>query len=255
MSISRSLTSLRTQSAIILHHPNSPRSDLSSRIIRIFLRQETRETTGDIILFLDDDTEVLPGCISAHLSIHRTTQSAIVAGRSIMTGSIPWAAIAEPALINPRTGETLANFDLPTSVGCHFSIKRSILAASGLFEERLRGNALFEDADFSFRVAKAGGEIRYHPEPAVHHFASPSGGCRTDERITNLLNRIHNHALFYSRHMGILPTREFLSCMRNIAESLSRNADSSHSPILLARAAAAFIRGYGTGPMPVKARL
>lgn len=215
-----------------------------------------RESSADIILFLDDDTEVLSGCIQSHLILHRKHTAAIIAGRSIMAGSIPWADISEPAYIDPRTGETRGNFDLENAcmaryaAGCHFSVKRSILSRSGLFDERLRGNALYEDVDFSLRVTRAGGSILYCPEPVVKHFVSNTGGCRSEDRERYLLNRIHNHTLFYFRHIRHLPTMEYVRYMRNIAESLSRN-QNTHNPALLIQAAIHMMQGYLAAFLPI----
>ena len=211
-----------------------------------------RQSSGRIILFLDDDTIVHEECLNTHIRLHNENDMALIAGRSVMSGNIKWAAIDLPSRIDRRDGSTLCNFDLDDpheteyATGCHFSLSRELAMKTGLFDCRFRGNALYEDVDFSLRLRRLGGRIIYSPLPVVDHLVEESGGCRSSAGEEYLLDRIFNSSLFYSRHLG-LPRREFILLIRNIAESLSRRENASHDRHLLLRAAAAFAAGMIAG--------
>jgi GT2 family glycosyltransferase len=205
---------------------------------------------GDILFFLDDDAVVLSGCIAEHLTLHEWKGIGAVAGRIRIVNGSPWPEAREVTRIDPATGESAGNFDLDTegpvlyACGAHFSVKRSAVGAAGLFDPNFRGNALFEEADFFYRMRATGLVVWYTPRAVVEHHCAPDGGCRAREGTAYLLDRIHNHALFYFRHVQRLPSRAFLQYMKNIAEFVSRDGKGGHSLPRLLRCADALVRGF-----------
>jgi GT2 family glycosyltransferase len=63
--------------------------------------------------------------------------------------------------------------------GGNCSFRKSIIQEVGGFDELFLGNAIFEDADFSFRVRKHGLKIIHDPEAVIWHLAASRGGCDT----------------------------------------------------------------------------
>jgi GT2 family glycosyltransferase len=208
-----------------------------------------RRSGGAIIFFLDDDAVVTPGCIAEHFLLHERRDLGAVAGRIRNVNGPPWPPASEVAHIDAATGASTGNFDLdiegPVVYGCgaHFSVKRSSIAAAGLFDPHFRGNALFEEADFFFRMRAQGLTAWYTPRAIVEHYCAPSGGCRAQEGTAYLIDRIHNHSLFYFRHLQALPSRAFLRFMKNLAEFVSRDRRGGHSLPLLVKCASALALG------------
>lgn len=193
-------------------------------------------STGTIILFLDDDTVVHPDCFKEHITIHTQNSVSAVAGRvKQMDNRISWANISTVATINNKTGETAGNFDLEYegdvlyAWGGNMSFKRNIFSKSGLFNTRFIGNALFEDVDFCFRIRKFGYSIRYNSKALVYHYPTLKGGCYESKGTQYLIERLHNHILFYLLHINKIPSKFFLIYLKNLIEYISRKKNNRHS--------------------------
>ncbi len=193
-------------------------------------------STGKIILFIDDDTIIHPNCIREHLRIHSQKGINAVAGRvKQMNNKISWANISTIAEINKETGESAGNFDLDYegnvsyAMGGHMSFKRTVFIKSGLFNPRFIGNALFEEVDFCFRIRKNGYPIRYYSKALVYHYHCSNGGCRDSKGTQYLIERLHNHTLFYLLHINRIPSKAFLIYIRNLIEYISRKKNKRHS--------------------------
>ncbi|MDD5676259.1 MAG: glycosyltransferase family 2 protein [Chitinivibrionales bacterium] len=204
---------------------------------------------GTVLLFLDDDAVPRGSCLEEHLRPIRQGKALAVAGRIIQKGTAHWPESAVVTAIDPTTGEAIGNFDLDYegpvlyACGCNMSLAREALITAGLFEEHFRGNALFEDVELFHRLRKNGGTTWYNPAAVAEHYHEPAGGCRSDKGADYLIDRIHNLALFYTRHLNALPRIGFLRHVRNIAEFAARRPDKSHDPRVLYVCAIAFAAG------------
>jgi len=196
---------------------------------------------GDIILFMDDDAVMRPGCVEEHLAAHGSRNVGIVAGRIRQRGGAAWAATAAVTALDPFTGVTTSNFDLDTegyvdyATGGHFSIRRDVYLKVGPFNRRFRGNALFEDIEFSLRLRKKGFAVWYSSRALVDHWPQKHGGCTNADTRAYLLDRLHNHVLFYLLCIRPLPSRQFLRYIRHICEYICRTNTAGHSPFLFGR--------------------
>jgi GT2 family glycosyltransferase len=163
------------------------------------------EGKGDIILFLDDDVEIL---CEDFLEIHRKAYSS--PGIGAVAGYIDDPLFvnqgASCSVYDETTGEIIQNFSVNQSqdtisfMGAHISIKREAIAGIGGFDEKFKGNALWEDIDCAFRIRKAGWRISYCPEAKVRHLRGQKGGCRANGRIVYTYNQFANTAYFAARH-------------------------------------------------------
>ena len=161
-------------------------------------------TDHPVLLFLDDDVELHPGCLDAHRAAFRDPGVGGVTGR-----------IVELRLQNNTTqlcnevgrdGRIRTCLDgvvagpIGSLKGANMSIRRAALLQAGPFEEALGGTALLEDAELSARMVAAGWDLRFVPEAAVTHHHDPSGGVRQATARATLAARFHNTGFFVGRH-------------------------------------------------------
>ncbi len=193
-------------------------------------------STGSVILFIDDDTTIHPECFTEHLKYHKNKEVSVVAGRiKQMNNSVSWAQSETVAVIDDTTGETTGNFDcdyegdVVYATGGHMSVKRKILKHTDLFNPRFTGNALFEDVEFSCRIRKKGYSIHYTPTAIVYHYPENTGGCHESKANRYLIERLHNHTLFYLLHINRIPSGAFIIYIKNLVEYISRKKNKRHS--------------------------
>lgn len=196
------------------------------------------KSKGDIILFIDDDSRIHPDCIKEHLFSHSIQGIYVVAGRIKQMNGASWADTNIVASVNYNTGETTANFDLEYegkvlyATGGHVSIKREVFLNSGLFNTKFEGNALYEDVEFFIRIKQKGYSVYYNPKAIIYHYAGETGGCHNNKGSKYLLNRIHNHLLFYILQIKLIPGKPFLKYLKNLIEFITRKKNGGHSMIL-----------------------
>ena len=163
-------------------------------------------TTAPIVLFLDDDVRLHPGCIAAHLAAYRDPTVGGVVGR-IVERSLRPNARTTTNRVDPG-GRIVTRLDGPLPVevdtlkGANMSFRRAALVDAGPFDERYGGTALLEDADLSTRVRAEGWRLVYAPDAAVDHLHLPVGGVRRADRVETERWRFRNTGYFVRRHRG-----------------------------------------------------
>ncbi len=210
-----------------------------------------RNSTGTVLLFIDDDTCVHPNCFTEHLKSHARQGISAVAGRiKQMNKNVSWAPTETVAAIDPETGETTGNFDITYegtisyATGGHMSIKRKVFRDAGLFNPKFIGNALFEDVEFSCRIRKKGYPIYYNAQAIVYHYPAENGGCHASDTTGYLIERLHNHLLFYTLHIKKIPSKPFILYMKNLVEYISRTPQNRHSFLRISQCIVAMIQAY-----------
>jgi glycosyltransferase involved in cell wall biosynthesis len=137
------------------------------------------EATGEILLFLDDDMLCEPDLLEQHASSYD-------AGADAVLGDFPLAADCNPEFFGRivAQGPYRAQLELtPFDVfGGHMSVRRSVFADLGGFDERFTGRGKYgnEDIDFGRRLLE-----RYrvvHNPKAVAHQASAVSARQLIER-------------------------------------------------------------------------
>jgi GT2 family glycosyltransferase len=142
-----------------------------------------RHARGEIVVFLDDDVD-LDGQLFAALERGYAEPNVVGAtGRVLEAGVRRFGNKLSPVrrllLAGGREG-TMTSFGYPRRLlrndresdvefmqGCLMSGRRDAVARVG-FDERLRGYALAEDEDFSYRLSRLG-RVRYLPDAVVRH--------------------------------------------------------------------------------------
>ncbi|MEM1589203.1 MAG: glycosyltransferase family 2 protein [Candidatus Bathyarchaeia archaeon] len=173
-----------------------------------------QHANGSIILFGDDDIIPCEQWIEAHVANYIDSTIGGVAGRIIedfkrdKLGDTIGQFFGKVGHIT-AWGRPIGNFDalyrttVQTARGCNMSFRRDVFSKVGLFDERFRGNAQFEETDFCFRLRRKGFKIVYDPRACVKHLNSPEGGCRSANRTEWYHDYIHNKALFFAKNMPV----------------------------------------------------
>ncbi|MGB3193349.1 MAG: hormogonium polysaccharide biosynthesis glycosyltransferase HpsN [Limnoraphis sp.] len=174
-----------------------------------------RRSTGDIILFIDDDVQLTESFLKAHANnyIEAGTSTpkniGAVAGRvfdRMKLGDSGGDLVIEelpPQASDP--GIAWYHIDLVHTVkpqqvisarGCNMSFRREIFDQHGLhFDERFKGSAVREESDFCLRVRKTGYIIWYDPEAHLVHLGEEAGGCHdiSTRSMQYQITFYHNH--------------------------------------------------------------
>ncbi len=166
-------------------------------------------STGDIVLFLDDDVEVSNSLISEHVqSYKKYPKLGGVAGRVIEDPDVFTNTKRLGAHIS-FTGRCFRNFNsyscgfVDAAVGCNMSFDKRIMEKVGLFDENYIGTSELEETDYCYRVRKLGVSIFYNHKAALKHLISKDGGCRTNF-VDREYFKMHNLGLFFAKHKSIL---------------------------------------------------
>lgn len=138
---------------------------------------------GEVVVFLDDDVEVDPALLGPLTAAYDDPSVVGATGRVVEHDLRRFGNTRSRwRRILPGGGRegSLTRFGYPRKVqdehrehdveymlGCLMSARRE-LAARVRFDERLRGYALLEDEDFSYRLSRHG-RIRYLPDASIVH--------------------------------------------------------------------------------------
>lgn len=199
---------------------------------------------GEIVLFLDDDVRLLPGCIRGHLAAYDDPWVGGVVGRIHECRVEP----NRPRTINRLSmgGRVLTRLDgmepceVRTLKGANMSYRRVALLGAGPADERYTGTAFLEDADWSTRVRALGWTLRYAPDAALIHLALGAGGCRVEDDMAREWWRFHNTAYFVRRHR---PWTAPL-VLGTFAGIAMRRGWQWHKPLAPARLMGALVQGW-----------
>jgi len=174
-----------------------------------------RESTSDVIIYLDDDVILVPGFVGRHRDNFIDPSVVAVAGRTIQAKgwsiphrAKPWRREQDYRyfwLDGVERVEGIANFH-----GANHSVRRIAIEAVGGYDEKYIGWAYREDSDAALRLYKAGGKIVFDPLACLTHLSTPAGGCRVDGNVKRPEWHLSFPASYFAfRHLW--PTRQFWS--------------------------------------------
>lgn len=138
------------------------------------------QATGEVLVFVDDDTRFDPHFLLHHLEAHRQGHD-VVQGRIIEAG---FRQHRRPPWITPwlkfRGGADCLT-DGPTNcvTGCNFSVSRAVFEALGGFDEGFVGRATREDSDFGYRAWRQGYRVWFSSRAVLHHLRVQFGGVKS----------------------------------------------------------------------------
>ncbi len=145
-----------------------------------------RGARGDYLLFLNNDTQVLPGWLDTMLALFRSRDDVGVVGSQLLypdgrlqeAGGIIW---------NDASGWNFGRHEDPERPGYSYvrevdycsgaslMVPRPLFAHVGGFDERY-APAYFEDADLCFRLRAIGLKTLYQPRSRIVHYEGVSHG-------------------------------------------------------------------------------
>lgn len=144
--------------------------------------------TGDIIVFLDDDTEperdwlnrlidaYVPGVVGVGGSELKPRGPGLMrrawfalSGQSVGAISASGRVVSN---FGPRKG---APFEVDCLPGCNMSFRRNAFIEVAGFDSSYGGNAYREETDLCMRISRSG-RLIFVPEAVVRHHEEPSGG-------------------------------------------------------------------------------
>jgi GT2 family glycosyltransferase len=168
-----------------------------------------RAASSPVLIFIDDDVELAPGFIEAHLRALENPEVHAVAGR-ITGGYDDGPPYAEPVgVYHPLTGRVSRNFhrehqreNLGQLPGGNFSVRREVYVGVGGFDSLGFGgrSSIGEETDFACRLVEAGKRIDFEPAAHLIHLHLSAGGCRDASLARWTYWHGHNQALLSRRH-------------------------------------------------------
>jgi len=140
----------------------------------------------ELLLFLDDDMEALPGFLRQHLEAHTAPEvalstSAILAGhdRTTIAQDCTFYPQEEAQARWPELAEKLQGCLVYHAPSCNMCVKKTVLSTIGLFRECLSIN---EDSELCSRLVTAGLAQVYLEKPLLLHYQTALGGTRDGNR-------------------------------------------------------------------------
>ncbi len=146
-------------------------------------------STGDLLIFLDDDCRPEPNLIEEYRrAAAQHPDCSVFEGRISAEGR--WTSFADMAPVNESGGYLWS---------CNIAVRRDLYRSIGGFDERFPFPAM-EDADLKFRVEKRS-PIRFLPEARVFHDVERRAGWRRlKHNSLSVLLYIHLHGRKATRH-------------------------------------------------------
>lgn len=203
-------------------------------------------TTGDVVLFLDDDSIPGPDLVRAHAARYEDPAVSGVGGR--IRGGYDRDG-GDVGRFRPADGKVVRNFSSTRAAetdhlpGGNMSFRREVFARTGGFDRAYGGSSLGEETDFCLRARRAGFRLFFEPAASLEHLHLPTGGCRTPRFEEWLHWHAHNGMLFVLRHARVPAWPLFVlgRVVRFALFALERG-----SPALLATGLRGLLRGMAT---------
>lgn len=167
--------------------------------------QGIKKTTGEIIVFFDDDVEITKDTIPFHIKAYEDSQVIGVSGRVINDGeTIPKKTDAETGKTNFLATKFVYRFwsakkqNVDFVYGCNMSFRKKVLQKIGGFDEKFP--KIFEEVDLSKRIKKFG-KILFEPRALVFHHKAKYGGIRPEERLNKQKLVFENYGRYLAKNV------------------------------------------------------
>jgi GT2 family glycosyltransferase len=141
---------------------------------------------GEVIVFVDDDVEILPGFLAGHAAAFADTGIWGATGAAFEPGArklVSAQSLTQKDIDDLNSGRNVMRtdfaYDTATLYGCNMSIRRSTFERIGYFDEFYEGGYC-DDVDISRRIKLSGGRLRYTPAAQLVHYQQQTGGRRVN---------------------------------------------------------------------------
>lgn len=168
-----------------------------------------RQSKGELLFFFDNDVEIIPTTIPAHLTAYSQKDVHAIAGRAINDGEI---IPHDTAVETGNTDVLLRSFSsafwstkkqsVRFPYGCHFSCRRAAIEAIGGFDESFPN--FFDEIDFGLRLTANGQQMLFCPNALVYHHKAPGGGITREksEVVQQYLYRAYGRMI--AKHVPLI---------------------------------------------------
>ncbi|MDH4264510.1 MAG: glycosyltransferase family 2 protein, partial [Deltaproteobacteria bacterium] len=180
-----------------------------------------KASTGEFLLFLNNDTEVRKGWLSAMINLAKIDKSiGLIGGKLIYpdgklqeAGGIVWNDPENLAFIygkydDPNKWEYNFVKEVDYCSGACILVRKDLFKKVGLFDTRF-APAYFEDTDLAFRIRELGYKVMYQPKAEIIHFEGLSAGTDTLQGVKKY--QIVNQNKFYDKWRSVLENGHFPS--------------------------------------------
>ena len=133
------------------------------------------EAKQNFVLFVDDDIIPDPGLLEHHLRALERSGAALVAGRVLQ----PWQEEGNFSDDDHFHFASTKSGWMCEFMGGNFTVRRDVALRLGGFDEQFVRVAYNFEAEFSFKLNRAGYRIFFEPAACVHHLKASEGGTRT----------------------------------------------------------------------------
>jgi GT2 family glycosyltransferase len=170
-----------------------------------------KASSGDILIFLDDDCEFRDDFLEQHVITIDEENVDVVVGPNSLVEELPetfsrHSKQADPISFFLKNIPTNWNGMVLYTIGGNTSLKREYFFKIGGYDEKVPRMA---DIELGFRLFKSGAKIYHSVKPFVHHLKSDKGGSRKAQPNLPYL-RLMSWLYIYKKHFPGWSTRQFI---------------------------------------------
>jgi GT2 family glycosyltransferase len=152
--------------------------------IPVAMNWALQRARSDLVLFLDDDVQIISPVVQAHAAAHAAADVVAVVGRILQPGEAPLLEGEVPYHGGRSDDPDAFRFnaveprEIQRIMAGNLSLKRAEAVRIGGFDENFVRVAYRFEAEFAERILLAGGRIRFEPAAAIRHLQAARGGTR-----------------------------------------------------------------------------
>jgi GT2 family glycosyltransferase len=208
------------------------------------------------VVYVDDDVEVAPGFVGAHLEALSLDGVGLVGGRVVEAGGVCDARepVSRTGGFNPMSAVAKRGFDVSGLFeidhvpGGNFSGWSHLFDQSGGFDERFgEGAALLEETELCLRMQKAGHRILFCGAASLVHLRAEEGGCRVPDSSTYVYTLARNRSVIIRRH--IHPAFWLVALTRSLCYGVSYAA-AYRQLVAVSHCIHGMVKGWSVGGLP-----